>query len=320
MKIQTSPDPEPILVVYSAETKIAVMSTTDLRQARIDEFLASRSLQPKSRKAYQADLRIFMDWCDLAWVDVSRRKVTQFKTFLLKERELALSSVNRVLRTLKSFYRWMLLSEYVIADPTIGIQQERLPDPVAKDLEDEEVLQIYEAIALSKVMLRDRALFSVLLHGLRAEEVCRLNVEDYVNGELVIKEAKWDSKGEVPLTKLGIQDLDAYLVWRRKQKDEISLDSALFVSCSNRSQGKRLTYWGIRHVMDDLAEKTGIDLHSHRGRHTFATNLIVKYELDASLAMELTRHRDVRSFRRYTNRKNKIAAKRAFLKAAAMLD
>ena len=122
------------------------------------------------------------------------------------------------------------------------------------------------------------------------------------------------------MTKLGIQDLDAYLAWRREQAGEMSPDSPLFVSCSNRSQGKRLTYWGIRHVMDNLAEKTGIDLHSHLGRHTFATNLIVKYELDPSLAMELTRHRDVRSFRRYTNRKNKIAAKRAFLKAAAMLD
>jgi site-specific recombinase XerD len=95
--------PEPILVVYGEPPK--AIATTDLRQARVDEFLASRSLQPKSRKAYQADLRTFMDWCDLAWVDVSRRKVTQFKTFLLKERELALSSVNRVLRTLKSFYR-----------------------------------------------------------------------------------------------------------------------------------------------------------------------------------------------------------------------
>jgi site-specific recombinase XerD len=310
--------PEPILVVYSEVPK--AIATTDLRQSRVDEFLASRSLQPKSRKAYQADLRTFMDWCDLAWVDVSRRKVTQFKTFLLKERELALSSVNRLLRTLKSFYRWMLLSEYVVADPTIGIQQERLPDAVAKDLEDEEVLRIYEAIALSKVMLRDRALFSVLLHGLRAEEVYRLNIEDYVNGELAIKEAKWDSKGEVPLTKFGIQDLDAYLIWRQEQEGELSKESPLFVSYSNRSQGKRLTYWGIRHVMDDLAEKTGIDLHSHRGRHTFATNLIVKYELDPSLAMELTRHRDVRSFRRYTNRKNKIAAKRAFLKAAERLN
>ena len=71
--------PEPILVVYRESPN--AIAATDLRQARVDEFLASRSLQPNSRKAYQADLRIFMDWCDLAWVDVSRRKVTQFKTF-----------------------------------------------------------------------------------------------------------------------------------------------------------------------------------------------------------------------------------------------
>jgi integrase/recombinase XerD len=77
--------PEPILVIYDESPK--AIATTDLRQSRVDEFLVSRSLQPKSRKAYQADLRIFMDWCNLSWVDVSRRKVTQFKTFLLKERD-----------------------------------------------------------------------------------------------------------------------------------------------------------------------------------------------------------------------------------------
>jgi hypothetical protein len=33
----------------------------------------------------------------------------------------------------------------------------------------------------------------------------------------------------------------------------------------------------------------------------------------------LTRHRDPRSFRRYTNRKNKVAAKQAFLKASGQL-
>ena len=318
--MQNRPIPEPILIHLSDPEPKAKTISIDLRQARIDEFLDSRSLQPKSRKAYQADLRIFMNWCDLAWAEVTRRKVTQYKTFLLKERELSLSSVNRVLRTLKSFYRWMLLSEYVTADPTIGIQQERLPDPVAKDLEDTEVLRIYEAIALSKFPERDRAIFTVLLHGLRAEELCNLNLEDYSNGELIIPVAKWDSKGEVPLTKLGLQHLDEYLDWRREKEAELRPESPLFISFSNRNYGQRLTYWGVRHVMDYLAEKTGIDLHSHRGRHTFATNLIVKYELDTSLAMELTRHRDVRSFRRYTNRKNKIAAKRAFLKASERLD
>ena len=54
------PIPEPTLVIYSEPPK--AIAATDLRQARFDEFLASRSLQPKSRKAYQADLRIFMDW------------------------------------------------------------------------------------------------------------------------------------------------------------------------------------------------------------------------------------------------------------------
>jgi integrase/recombinase XerD len=71
--------PEPILVVYGELPR--AIATTDLRQARVDEFFASRSLQPKSRNSYHADLRIFMDWRDLAWVDVSRRKVTRRNTF-----------------------------------------------------------------------------------------------------------------------------------------------------------------------------------------------------------------------------------------------
>ncbi len=71
--------------------------------------------------------------------------------------------------------------------------------------------------------------------------------------------------------------------------------------------------------MDQLAEAPGIDLHTHRGRHTFATRLIVEFEMDPTLAMELTRHRNPRSFRRYTNRKNKVAAKQAFLKASGQL-
>ena len=56
--------PEPVLVVYGESPK--AIANTDLRQARVDEFLASRSLQPKSHKAYQADIRVFMNWCDLA--------------------------------------------------------------------------------------------------------------------------------------------------------------------------------------------------------------------------------------------------------------
>jgi integrase/recombinase XerD len=63
--------PEPILVIYSEPPK--AIATTDLRQARVDEFLALRSLQPKIRKAYQADLRIFIGYDNDSCKTVSRQ-------------------------------------------------------------------------------------------------------------------------------------------------------------------------------------------------------------------------------------------------------
>lgn len=316
------PIPEPMLISLeqdSAErlSELAIADAPiDLRQLRVEEFLQARSLQSKSRKAYQRDLKVFMDWTDAGWNQVNRRQVAQFKRYLLEEKRLAPNSVNRMLQTLKTFFKWLLRSGYVSTDPTTEIQQEKVPEPKAKDLEPEEVEQIYAVIEHRQWKERDRALWAVLLHGLRAEEVSNLNVADYTGKEVVIRQAKHDSTGEVPLTPEGRADIDVYLNWLMARTGQmLSPEQPLFVSFSPRSKGQRLTYWGIRQIMDQLAVATGIDLHAHRGRHTFATRLVVDLEMDPTLAMELTRHRDPRSFKRYTNRKTRLAAKRAFLRA-----
>jgi site-specific recombinase XerD len=318
--------PDPVVVPLTRGKQVSQVSAVrdelpiDLRQVRVDEFMAARSLKPKSEQAYRRDLQHFMDWTNQTWANVTRRQVAQFKQDLLQERKLAPNSVNRILRTLKTFYKWMLESDYVTTNPTTGVKQESVPESQSQELEDEEVDQIYAAItAVSRDPVRDRALFSVLLHGLRAEEAINLNFEDYDGHQVIVREAKQNSVGEVPLTRLARADLDAY-VQQRQAAQELSPQSPLFVSNSNRSKGQRLTYWGVQEVMHQLAEYTGIDLHAHRGRHTFCTNLIVKLEMDTALAMELSRHRDIRSFKRYTNRKNKLAAKRAFLKATNQLE
>ena len=317
------PLPTPVVVLVNPtapQRAEAPSKPLSLRELRVQEFLQARSLQPKSRKAYQRDLNLFMTWTDTAWNQVTRRQVAQFKQSLLDERGLAPNSVNRTLQTLKSFFKWLVRSEYISTDPTTEIQQEHVPEPQAKDLEAEEVERIYQAIEQRRWHERDRALWTVLLHGLRAEEASNLNVGDCDRGELVIRQAKHDSTGEVPLTVEGRADLDAYLQWREAQTGQaLAPDQPLFVSFSPRNRGQRLGYSGIRQMMDQLAVATGIDLHSHRGRHTFATRLIVEYAMDPTLAMELTRHRDPRSFRRYTNRKNKVAAKQAFFKASGQL-
>ena len=318
------PLPTPVVVLVNPaipQVAEALGKPLSLRELRVQEFLQARSLQPKSRKAYQRDLDLFMTWTDTAWNQVTRRQVAQFKRSLLDERGLAPNSVNRTLQTLKSFFKWLVRSEYASTDPTTEIQQEHVPEPQSQELEAEEVERIYLAIEQRRWHERDRALWTVLLHGLRAAEASNLNVGDCERGELVIRQAKHDSTGEVPLTKEGNAILEVYLRWREAQEGQtLAPDQPLFVSCSPRNRGQRLGYSGIRQVMDQLAEATGIDLHSHRGRHTFATRLIVEYAMDPTLAMALTRHRDPRSFRRYTNRKNKVAAKQAFLKASGQLE
>lgn len=216
MKRPAIPDPVVVsLVDRQPEVPSALQSPaapTDLRQKKVDEFIQARSLKLKSEQAYRRDLQYFMEWTEQAWGNVTHRQVAQFKQFLLQEKQLAPSSVNRVMRTLKSFYKWMLLSQYVSSDPTTGVQQEKVTQPQSQELEDEEVDRIYAAIAqVSKDPVRDRALFSVLLHGLRAEESINLNFQDYDGQQVTVREAKHDSVGEVPLTKQARSDLDAYV-------------------------------------------------------------------------------------------------------------
>ncbi|MCY7322074.1 MAG: site-specific integrase [Phormidesmis sp. CAN_BIN36] len=87
--------------------------------------------------------------------------------------------------------------------------------------------------------------------------------------------------------------------------------SLLFVSHSRRNAGERLSYEGIRKVVDAISQRTGITFHAHRCRHTFATNLVLK-GMNPHHVMTLTRHKSVQSFRRYTRAADQAAAEAAF--------
>jgi integrase/recombinase XerD len=61
MKREDVPEPQLISLVGRAKTPVkATVKPTELRQQRVDEFLAARSLAPKSQKAYRKDLARFM--------------------------------------------------------------------------------------------------------------------------------------------------------------------------------------------------------------------------------------------------------------------
>jgi site-specific recombinase XerD len=101
MKRPAIPDPVIVPFISGKETPTIpaakAASPTDLRQTKVDEFIAARSLKPKSEQAYRRDLQCFTDWTQQAWANVTRRQVAQFKQHLLQDRKLAPNSVNRIL-------------------------------------------------------------------------------------------------------------------------------------------------------------------------------------------------------------------------------
>lgn len=326
MAIRSIPDIQ--ILPVRTQTSVATGATLDktlpkstapeeLRLSRVREFLMARSLAPKSEQAYRQDLKRFLAWTDSSWEAVTPRQIAQFKSYLIRldpetgKRVLSDATVSRTLGTLKNFYGWMFRCRYVSHDPTTEVDRPKLKEPTAQNIKTDDLELIYQSATQSNLSERNIALISVLLHGLRASEASALNMEDYDGQRLIIREAKADSKGAVPLTPLAKSELDAYLEWRASLGENLQPTSPLFVSHSRRNKGERLSYDGIRKVVEAIEKETGLDLHAHQFRHTFATNLVLK-GMNPYHVMTLTRHKSVQSFRRYTKAADQAAAEAAF--------
>ncbi|NJL36203.1 MAG: tyrosine-type recombinase/integrase [Leptolyngbyaceae cyanobacterium SM1_4_3] len=248
----------PSIRLVASQSPVPSRSTgpTDLRWLRVEEYFQARSLADNTQKAYRRELKRFLTWTDRAWSDLTPRQIAQFKAYL-QGQNLSPNSINRALTALMSFFDWFRAAypEQIAHDPTTAVEMERVPLPPARDLSAIEVTALYLALEeRGETEVRDRALLAVLGHGLRAEEVVNLNVEDYDGVRLTIREAKDDSTGTVPLSRQAREQLNTYLVQRRSEEGDLSPDSPLFLSIGRNRVGQRLGYQGLYYAVKALGK------------------------------------------------------------------
>jgi integrase/recombinase XerD len=316
----SQPIPDPILIKPVTEMGApSPQPVTELRQMRIEEFLTARTNNPNTQRAYRQDLRAFTNWTDKLWTEVTPRMIVQFKAHLMQQEQgkrlRSDATVRRILGTVQNFFGWMRRLRYIDEDPTLEVELPKVPEPEAGNLTESQVERIL-ASAIDETTLphRNLAILMILLNGLRAGEVCGLNMGDYQDQtRLVIRKAKAGSTGTVPLAPVAQAAIEEYLLWAKEQGQDMSSEAPMFVSYSRQNAGARLTYGGIRTLVDKLSETTGIDFHSHQGRHTFGTNYLLD-GLDPHHIMTMMRHKNPQNFRRYTKAAEQAAAEGAFLK------
>ena len=327
-EIMAKPDPIPTFIEVGALAKptAAAEAVPDLAVEMdwVDEFLCDREIRPNTKKAYLRQLRGFQIWCEFkCWAEISDVDIRNYKAHLknqpTKSGKVGLSpaSINQAIATLQSFFKWLTTKRYITYNPALNVEKVPAAPTETKDMEVAAVRHLADGIEYrgqrEQLSIRDLAIFELLKHGLRAEEVSKLDTDDYNKQAVHVVDAKWRSDGWVPLSPNARYALDRYLVWCAEQGFDTGSGQPLFRNLSRNGYGNRLGYWGIYEMVKDLgaiAESTE-NVHPHRLRHTFGTQLVMG-DVQPDYARKLMRIKSPVTFERYTKRAVEKKAEDAF--------
>ena len=239
--------------------------------------------------------------------EVTATVLSDFEVWL-KDRSLAISSINRTNSAVKSFLIYCA-REYDLNLPTGEISSHKVARKLPKALTIDEITSLIEsAKSLSEATsLRDVALLELLYStGGRVSEIIGINMNDLAKVESdneVIQTIKLRGKGAkeriVPIGSYALNALDNYLVRVRPALVAKSgkSESALFLN----SRGGRLSRQSAWNIVLASAQASGLEgkVSPHVFRHSYATHLL-DGGADIRVVQELLGHSSVTTTQIYT--------------------
>ncbi len=280
-----------------------------------DQFLnfqrIERGLSKNSLAAYTRDLERFSSYLIRENIEVLRFKETHAENFIvyLHAEEFALSTSNRILSTLRSFYAY-LERDHGAYNPMKDVLSRKIPLRLPKALTISQVTQLIDASVLTDdiVSLRNKAILELLYSsGARVSEVVGLNLTDVVeikSEDSAIRTLKLRGKAGkervVPMGSYSVKALDDYLVRVRPSlvaKNSKGKSEALFLN----QRGSRISRQSAWQLVVDAAKRVGLDegISPHVFRHSFATHLL-DGGADIRVVQELLGHASVTTTQIYT--------------------
>ena len=228
--------------------------------------------------AYIADLNKFLDYINTVDLAVEEVKLEDMHNFSSVVMDLGVhpSSLSRILSGVRSFYRFLLLSDMIDHDPMELLEYPKKARKLPDILSVEEVDAIENAIDLSQPEgQRNKAIIEVLFScGLRVSELCTLKLSDLYLEEGFIKvEGKGAKQRLVPISGKAIKELNLYFQDRNAYDIRPECANYVFVSKKRKRNLSRIM---VFHLIKELVELAGIKktVSPHTFRHSFATSLL----------------------------------------------
>jgi site-specific recombinase XerD len=271
------------------------------------DWLKRQPLATRSREAYLAQVRAFLNWLagsehgPEALVDPHVRDwaVRDYKRHVKTAKRWAPASVNQALAAIDNFYR-------SLAAGRPEVLREELAQVAPRSLKEADQRRFLRIVEASPSP-RDRAMATVFFYaGLRLSELAALDVADVEmsarRGRLKVRTGKGDAYREVPLNSATRKALEEWFEARIDQLSAVARadggdaeETALWLSRT----GKPMSSRAVDMVVRRLAAEAKLELSAHVLRHTFVTNLI-RSGADVVLVAEIAGHRRLDTTRRYS--------------------
>lgn len=240
-------------------------------------LLLEKSLSANTLDAYLTDLDKLMSYLLLEEKNILDVTLDDLHHFTSGLHDIGIHprSQARIISGIKSFFRFLILEDYIQADPTELLEAPQIGFKLPEVLSLEEIDSLISSLDLSKKEgQRNRAIMETLYScGLRVSELTHLKISDLYFDEGFIKvEGKGNKQRLVPISPRAMQEINLWFADRCHL--DIQRGNEDFVFLSRR--GTKLSRIMVFHMIKEQAGQAGIlkNISPHTFRHSFATHLL----------------------------------------------
>ena len=236
-----------------------------------------KSLSPNTVHAYLADVNKLFQFLAEEKIHPYDAASENLETFSASLRDVGIQarSQARILSGIRSFYHYLIMEDYLEADPSELLESPQIGLHLPEVLTIEEIDTLIGTIDLSSNEgQRNRTILETLYScGLRVSELCQLKISDLYLDEGFIKvEGKGSKQRLVPISPRAIQELRLYFIDRNLTTIKPGFEDFVFIS----KRGKNISRIMVFHIIKELADAIGLqkNISPHTFRHSFATHLL----------------------------------------------
>jgi integrase/recombinase XerC/integrase/recombinase XerD len=261
-----------------------------------------KGLSESTLRAYGKDISSWLDFLNQQGLcpEEAGRDDARLYISTLSMRQMASSTINRTLSSLKSYYKYLEAHGFIKGNPFTTVRSMKKPQTLPVFLTNREIGILLEYVEGSGFTgTRDRCLFEMLYStGCRVSELCSLTADSVVKNQILIR-GKGGKQRFVFIGEKARKSLDEYIPLRdeRLRKKGMTV-TALILD----EQGLGLTTRGVYYILQKYMRKSGLNrkIGPHAFRHAFATE-ILNEGADIRIVQEMLGHASLSTTQVYTH-------------------